>query len=68
TGSYTVPSLVAAIVVGVSALIVVSLNPPPLADRPAGAAEEPGAELEAALHETSRITQESSPLGDGNTL
>ncbi len=62
TGSYTLPSLLGGFVVVLSTLIALSLAAPPQS----GTAEDE--ELEAALRETSRLTRESSPRPDGNTL
>jgi predicted MFS family arabinose efflux permease len=62
TGSYTLPSLLGGFVVVLSTLIAISLATPP---QPRTAEDE---ELDAAMRETSRLTQESSARGDGNTL
>lgn len=62
TGSYTLPSLLGAFVVLFSTVVALSLAAPP---GPKGAQDE---DLDAAMHETSRLTQESSARGDGNTL
>jgi predicted MFS family arabinose efflux permease len=62
TGSYTLPSLLGGFVVVLSTLIAISLAAPP---QPRTAEDE---ELEAAMRETSRLTQESSARGDGNNL
>jgi predicted MFS family arabinose efflux permease len=68
TDSYYLPSLLAAIVVLVSTMIAAGLAEP-LSAPAATATDTDGEEaLGVAMHETSRITQESVALGDGNTL
>ncbi len=60
TGSYTLPSLLGGFAVALSTLIAAGLAAPP-PPRTAG-------ELDVAMRETSRLSQESSARGDGNTL
>jgi predicted MFS family arabinose efflux permease len=62
TGSYTLPSLLGAFVVLFSTVIALSLAAP----GPQRTANDE--ELDVAMHETSRVTQQSSATGDGNTL